>query len=100
MPAHNRNVIEPIGNRPGWGPERASHADWSDAKFFDKHLPDGLVLRALVCLLENGEWQWSLTVLGEGKGEMISTGTDKTAALARQAAIAEIAKCLEYPMIA
>jgi len=74
----------------------SSRGAWSDAEFFDEHLPDGLVLRALVCLLEGGEWQWTLTVLGEGKGEMISTGTERTATKARRTAAAEIGKCLKY----
>jgi len=77
----------------GWMLSPDSRRTWSDAEFFDEPFPDGLVLRALVCLLEDGQWEWTINVLGQGKGEMISTGIAKTLAKARQTAIAEIAQC-------
>jgi hypothetical protein len=79
-------------------PDLAAPRAWSDAEFFDEHLPDGFVLRALVCLREGGEFHWTVSFLEQDRGELISAGVEKTAALARRAATAEIAKCLENGM--
>jgi hypothetical protein len=78
-------------------PNLAAPRAWSNAEFFDLHLPDGLVLRALVCPLD-GEWQWTISTLEQDRGALISVGIAKTAATARCVANAEIAKCLEDGM--
>jgi hypothetical protein len=79
-------------------PKLATRGTWSDAEFFDEFLPDGLMLRALVCSAEGGEWQWTVTSLDQYRGELIGVGLEKTAAKARKAAAAEIAKCLDDAM--
>jgi hypothetical protein len=78
-------------------PDLTAPRAWSGAEFFDQHLPDGLVLRALVCPFE-GEWQWTISTLDQDRGELISAGIAKTAATARRVASSEIAKCLENGM--
>jgi hypothetical protein len=80
--------------RPAPKPDLLADRAWSNAEFFDLHLPDGLVLRALVCPLD-GEWQWTISTIEHDRGALISAGIAKTAATARWIANAEIAKCLE-----
>jgi hypothetical protein len=77
---------------------RAAELDlpaWSAAEVLDTQLPDDFTLRALVCRLGAGKWQWSISSLDGERGELISTGIEKSAADARQVATCEIAKCLE-----
>ena len=74
-----------------------SHA-WSSAKFFDEPLGDGFTLRALVCPIEGGRWQWSISSFDGVRGELISTGIETSAARARRMATSEIAKCVEDPL--
>jgi hypothetical protein len=82
--------------------ETARHAaidddlsDWSVAEFLDTPLADGLILRALVCRLGAGKWQWSISSMGVGIGELISMGVESSAAGARLTAASEIEKCLD-----
>ncbi len=71
---------------------------WSTAEFIDHNLPGGLTLRALVCPLASGEWQWSISSLDGTRGELICTGIERSSADARLTAVAEIAKCLTDAM--
>jgi hypothetical protein len=72
---------------------------WSTAEFRDEPCPDGFTLRALVCQLEDGAWQWSVSSLdGEDRGELISSGCAKSVTAARRQAAAEIVKCLQSPI--
>lgn len=69
---------------------------WTHAEFLDEYLPDGLILRALVCPFGDGEWQWTISSLeGLSRGELISAGFEKSVAAARLVATSEIAKCLD-----
>jgi hypothetical protein len=60
-------------------PDLAEPGAWSDAEFFDE-LPDGLVLRALICSHRGGaEWQWTISSLDrQDRGELISAGIEIT----------------------
>jgi hypothetical protein len=69
--------------------------DWSAAEYLDTPFSDDLVLRAIVCRLQPGKWQWSIISLAGKNGELISVGVEKTADAARQTATSEITKCLE-----
>jgi len=70
-------------------------AEWSTAEILDTPLDDASLLRALVCRLETGRWQWSISSLDAHRTELISTGVESNAAAARTMARSEIAKCLE-----
>jgi hypothetical protein len=70
-------------------------APWSAAKFLDTPLDGDLTLRALVCRLRAGKWQWSVSSLEGERGELISIGIEKSADAARRMATTEIVKCLE-----
>jgi hypothetical protein len=72
--------------------------EWSAAEVFDTPSSDGHTLRALVCRLGAGKWQWSVSSLDSDRGELISTGLEKSLAAARATATAEIAKCLDDPL--
>jgi hypothetical protein len=79
-------------------PSRAAdlhHLEWQAAEVLDTPLPNDLKLRALVCRLGAGRWQWSISSLDGERGELISAGIEKTAAAARLMAASEIAKCVE-----
>jgi len=56
---------------------------WAAADFLDIPHADGLVLRALVCRLGAGKWQWTVSSLDGDSGELICTGIEKTSAGAR-----------------
>ena len=68
---------------------------WSAAEILDTPLADESLLRATVCRLGAGEWQWSVSSLDGDRGELISSGVERNAAAARMMASAEIAKCIE-----
>jgi hypothetical protein len=71
-------------------------AEWSAAEVLDAPLADDQTLRAIVFRLGAHKWHWSLSSLdGDDRGELISSGTERTAATARHTATVEIAKCLE-----
>jgi hypothetical protein len=72
--------------------------DWSAAEVLDTQVADDQTLRAMVCRLGAHRWQWSVSSLDHDRGELISVGTERTAAAARRTAAAEIAKCLENPV--
>jgi hypothetical protein len=72
--------------------------DWSAAEFLDTPHADGLILRALVCRLGAGKWQWSISSLDGGNGALICAGFEKTIAEARETAASELIKCLENPI--
>jgi hypothetical protein len=74
------------------------HADWSKAEVLDTPVSGQLVLRAVVCRLPSGTWQWSISSQEGQRGELISSGAETTAAAARQAAMDEITKCIEDPL--
>jgi hypothetical protein len=70
---------------------------WSAAEFLDMPV-DGLILRALICRLGSGKWQWSImSVEGESEGRLISAGTEHTVADARLMAASELDKCIREP---
>jgi hypothetical protein len=71
---------------------------WSGAEILDEPAADGITLRALVCPVESGKWQWSISALGGDSGDLISTGIEASAAKARRTAMSELAKCLEDPL--
>ena len=68
---------------------------WSAAEILDTALAGESLLRATVCRLAAGEWQWSISSLDGSRGELISSGIERNAAAARMMASSEIAKCLE-----
>lgn len=72
-------------------------SEWSAAEVLDAPFADDQMLRAIVCRLGAHRWQWSVCSLDRDRGELISIGTERTAAGARQTAADEIAKCLESP---
>lgn len=73
-------------------------SEWSAAEVLNAPLADDQMLRAVVCRLDAHRWQWSVCSLDRDHGELISIGTERTAAAARQTAADEIAKCLESPI--
>jgi hypothetical protein len=70
-------------------------SDWSAAEFLDMPLADGNILRALVCRLGAGRWQWSISSMHADSGELISIGVENSVAAARRVAASEIEKCLD-----
>ena len=73
---------------------------WSAAEFLDTPYADGLVLRALICRLGIGKWQWSImSIDGDRGGELISVGTEKTVMDARRTAAGELDKCIRDPLV-
>jgi len=79
-------------------PNAAIDADlpeWSAAEFLDTALADGLILRALVCRVRAGKWEWSISSLSGDSGELISVGVENSVAAARRMAALEIEKCLD-----
>jgi hypothetical protein len=73
---------------------------WSAAEFLDMPFADGLLLRALICRLGAGKWQWSImSIDGDRGGELIGVGTEKTVAEARQTAASELDKCIRDPLV-
>jgi hypothetical protein len=72
--------------------------EWSAAEVLDTPSSDGRTLRALVCRLGVGKWQWSVSSLDSDRGELISTGLEPSLTAARATATAEIGKCLDNPL--
>ena len=73
---------------------------WSPAEFLDMPYVDGLVLRALICRLAPGKWQWSVMSIDGGRGgELIGLGTEGSLAQARATAASELDKCMRDPLI-
>lgn len=77
---------------------RASAA-WSEAQIFDTRLTPDLTIRALVCRLPDGCWQWCLNSIDGESGAIIALGVAESAAAARRTAADEIAKCLESAIL-
>jgi hypothetical protein len=80
---------------------RAANLDsleWSAAQVCDTPFAGGLTLRAMVCRLATGNWQWSVISLAGDQGELISNGTTNSAAAAQRMAMDEVAKCLGDPL--
>jgi hypothetical protein len=71
---------------------------WSAAEFLDMPHADGLILRALICRLGAGKWQWSIVSIEGDRGELISIGTEKSVEKARSTAAAELDKCIRDPL--
>jgi hypothetical protein len=71
---------------------------WSEAEFCDTPFADDLVLRAMVCQLGTGRWQWSVTSLDGDQGELISIGTASSAVAAQRMAMDEVTKCIGNPL--
>jgi hypothetical protein len=71
---------------------------WSEAQFTDQQMTDGLIVRAVVCPLQSGGWQWTVSSLDRFGGEVISVGVETSAAKARLTAASEIEKCIEDPI--
>jgi hypothetical protein len=69
--------------------------EWLPAELQDLPLGDGSILRALICRLGAGKWQWSISSLDGESGELICTGVERTSARARQTVASELTKCLE-----
>ena len=79
-------------------PSRTAGVDlpeWSTAEVLDTPLSDSLKLRALICRLGAGKWQWSVSSIEGDRGELISSGIEKSATDARVMAMSEITKCVE-----
>jgi hypothetical protein len=73
---------------------------WSAAEFLDTPYTDGLMLRALVCRLTPGKWQWSVMSIDGGRGgELIGIGTEGSLAEARATAASELDKCMRDPLV-
>jgi hypothetical protein len=73
---------------------------WLPAEFLDVRFVDGLVLRALVCRVEPGPWEWSVTSISDrDTGQLICSGTTGSVAEARRIAVSEIRKCLLSPIV-
>lgn len=70
---------------------------WSAAEYLDTPFSDGLVLRALICRLESGRWQWCIMSIRAEGGEVIGLGSERTVEKARQTAAAELDKCIRDP---
>ena len=68
---------------------------WSAAEVLDTPFSDNLTLRALVCRLAAGRWQWSILSIDGEHGELISIGVAPSLSAARIAATSEITKCVE-----
>jgi len=62
---------------------------WSAAEVLDVPF-DGLVLRALVCRLAPGKWQWSVMSIDRDWGELIGIGNEGSQAQASATAACEI----------
>lgn len=71
------------------------YPEWSAAEILDTPLANEQLLRAVVCRQGAGKWHWSISSLAGDRGELISTGVERSAAAARTMAASEIAKCLE-----
>jgi hypothetical protein len=72
---------------------------WSVAEFLDVPYAEGPVLRAMICRLGAGKWQWSVMTVARDCGELISIGTESSVTEARRAAASEIDKCIHNPLI-
>ena len=73
--------------------------EWAAAEVLDTPLADDSLLRAVICRLAAGKWQWSILSIEAERGALISSGVEKSIAAARQAATCEIAKCIEDPLV-
>jgi hypothetical protein len=71
---------------------------WSPAEFLDMPYVDGLVLRALICRLAPGKWQWSVMSIDGDRGELIGIGNEGSLAQASATAACEIDKCMRDPL--
>jgi hypothetical protein len=69
--------------------------EWSAAELLDMPVADEEILRAVIYREGAGKWCWSVSSLGSERGELISAGTEKSAAAARTTVTSEIAKCIE-----
>ena len=83
--------------KPSYAPSLDLHR-WAAAEVLDTPMPDGLTIRALVCRLGPAKWQWTITSMDRGEGELICAGIEKSVLDARLIATAEVAKCLESPI--
>jgi len=72
--------------------------DWSTAEILEVPLADELVLRAVVCRMDSGEWQWTVGSRGRDQGELISAGVETSPVAARSMARSELSKCLASPL--
>lgn len=70
---------------------------WSAAEFLDTPYGGGLLLRAVICRLAPGRWQWSIMAIENDRGELIAIGTERCVAEARRTAASEIEKCIHDP---
>jgi hypothetical protein len=71
---------------------------WSAAEFLDMPA-SGLVLRAMICRVGDGKWQWSImSIEGDSEGRLICAGLEKTIGDARLTAAAELDNCIHDPM--
>jgi hypothetical protein len=68
---------------------------WTVAEFLDTPYADGLMLRAVICRLGPGRWQWSVMSIEDDRGEVISLGTEASIGAARRTAAGEIEKCIQ-----
>lgn len=71
---------------------------WPTAEFLDRPFPGGITLRAIVCPLAAGEWQWSILSLERSAGQVIGVGVERSAEGARIVALSELAKCFADPL--
>jgi hypothetical protein len=70
---------------------------WAAAELLDIPYADGLLLRAVICRLSAGKWQWSVMSIGDDCGELIGLGLENSGAAARQTVASEIDKCIRGP---
>lgn len=68
--------------------------EWSAAEILEVPLADELVLRAVVCRMQSGQWRWTVGSRGPELGELISTGVESSPVAARSMAKSELSKCL------
>ena len=71
--------------------------EWSAAEFLDAPFSGATKLRALICRLGPGKWQWIIMSLDNHGGELIASGVETDVSAARTRAASEITKCLESP---
>ena len=70
---------------------------WSAAEYLDMPFVDGTILRALICRLGAGKWQWTILSIDGENGDVIGIGATKTVAEARLTAASELDKCTRDP---
>jgi hypothetical protein len=71
---------------------------WAVAELLDIPYADGSLLRAVICRISFGKWQWSVMSISGDSGELIGLGRENSVAAARQTVASEIDKCIHSPL--